>query len=991
MTETISIDVPVFFPCATAGKWESIEDLRSAIDVIKDKQEGVMKFVYKPSVSYDGLGEYARGETFPINATMVNVTTRSQNPLINPLFIRSIPWQTVEFNGVVKCRFQPAEAINGQVRVFLCESPQSLSPGNITGLMSGTQLSHSFGCTDTHPYTFRLFDGVKRYDNALNGMVTPGTVSFNELLLNKDLKRQYNNRCDMFSIHLLYDSVIPAGGPNGENYFAEGAKIGTLTFTFDVNFLVSRGSAYSFMLQQALFKIVQGEDIGKGDGGGSTVVTFRPNPIPMTMQNMGQNAFYGMVGAPQAVRGKARKGQRGLLQVAKDVAVKDPYLRNLMFSPECELTKAVLRQYRKIYAGRKDDEDETNYAAVSSLGGGDMLMTSTYSTGYMGVNRDGLPGKNEEEMVQRESLVAIYPHPGETLGYISEFLKPYLEDRTVDMPSLITGVNTVNLRMAVHKDTFAKGKPKVQTSTYKIDGALLTLGQGGLARINASAAVDNASIKQAVNTAPPLAMGTSMIVPGSWARQTTSGAEDIYYQYAMTGFSGGLDMSSLDKAKDITDMDNTTINYDLGSYKLTFVFGGDVDGFRLYKSGIPAPEVEAPQGNLRAAGFLGTLGSILSAGAAAVKNFIGDANADTEDTTCPLTRADFMSSWKKSTVGSINGLAGMTTGFLMGPKPAGMQYAVGKQELDEKGRLMVCTFSAMFNNFIPVYVGALMHKDSVDEIMEDGAFPEHAQWWQSLPGRHIDANNGILCYTEDEASETLVPITFSEFFGEPKIINAVTPLISRYPITSEHFAECSAIACPVGENTISATAQKYFVSTGNNAKQLAGGERAESRFVVDGFDADDQDHVGVMAQCNFLSSTSGTVSFSFSLPEKLPEMVNGEVVLTDLRVDEHFYVYFQIGSQILFNGFSGKHLDENTSIFSVIADGLTGEQPDIYMQEMTDGMTIPPAVTTQSETHGYACCPFLSITGVKTTTSLTSAENSTTDIVPPDGEMQEEE
>lgn len=990
MAEQISIDVPVFFPCMSEESWRKLADLRSSIDVIKNEKEATMDFYYEPSLSYDGLGEYARGERFPINATMVNVTTRSQNPLVNPLFVRAIPWQTVEFNGIVRCRFQPAESINGQVRVLVCESPQSLSPGNITSLMTGTQLSHSFGCTDTRPHTFRLFDGVKSYDNALNGMVTPGTVSFNELILNRDLRRQYNNRCDMFSIHLLYDSVIPAGGAMAENYFAEGAKIGTLTFTFEVNFLVARGSAYSFMLQDALYKIVQGKDIGTPEGGGSSVITFRQNPIPMTMQNMGQNGYLSMV-RPNVVKGKAKKGQRGMLQVGKDVAVKDPYLRNLLFSPECDFTKAVLKQYNSLYAGGRQAGTPPS---VSSLGGGDMLFSSTYSTGFAGVDKDGHLAEEEDKMVQTEALVSIYPHPGPTLEYIKEFMEVYEDNGEVDMSSLITPVDVVPMPTDITTVSVSKGKPSVKSNRYEINGALLELRENGLARINASGFVDNDKVGQAGDQTVPLAMGTSMIVPGSWARQQVDGKEvkeDPYYQYAMTGFAGGLHMDAVNDPVPIARMENTTVAFEYEGTNYTFIFGGDADGFNLYQTGIPAPEVAVPGTNGRkATGFLGALGSILSAGGAAIKQIVGKGrNSEDETRVCPLTRADFMSDWKKSTVGQIATLAGMVTGFLMGPKPAGMQYGIGEQEYDEKGRLMVCTFSAMFNNFIPVYVSAIMDKDVVDDIKDGDELPEHARWWKSLQGMHIDTNNGILCYTDDGNGE-LVPITFSEFFGEPKIVNAVTPLISRYPITSEHFSECSVVACPVGENTIISMPQKYFVSAGNNATGVKAGRYADTSLVTKAEDFNRDEQIDMVAQCNFISSTTGTVSFSFSLPERLPEMVDGEVVLTDLRVDDHFYVYFQIGSQIIFNGFSTKRLDANTTIISLIADGLTGKQPDLYTQEMGAETSIAPEVQVESADHAYACCPFLSLNGVKTTTSLASAENSTVEIAPPEGGEAEE-
>lgn len=990
MTETISIDVPVYFPCQDKDKWEQVKELVSSIDIVRDGEEAAVQYFYEPSKPYDGLGEYAQSERFPVNATMVNVSTRSQNPLINPLFISALPWQTIEFGGQVRCKFQPAESINGQVRVLVCESPQSLAPGNIESLMSGTQLSHSFSCTDNKPYIFRLFDGVKRYDNALNGMVTPGTVSFNELIRNKDLRRQYNNRCDMFSIHLLFDSVMPAGGAQAENYFVEGAKIGILTFTFDVRFVVRRGSPYSIFLQDALFRVVQGMDIGSADGG-SVIVKKRSNPIPITMQNMGQNGFYGML-QPQAVRGKERRGKTGMLQVGRNVSVRDPYLRMLLFNPESELTQAVLKQYNKVYAGgRKASYPET----VSSLGGGDMLFSSTYSTGFAGVTSEGVLGE-EGEQAQSESLVSVYPHPGEALGFIQEFIDKYGVGNKVDMSGLITQTGSIPFTIDYTVVKVQNGKASTTEGRYAIDGVFLKAGEGALARVNASAAVDNDNIKAAGENAVPLVMGASLIVPGTWARQTVEGdevTEEPYFQYAATGFAGQLDMDSLDEVVE-TDCMSATVDFGELGTNYTFVFGGEDAGFRIYKSAIPAPGVEVNNANDE--GWLNLAGACMSLGAQVIDYvFKGKSGrkAGNEAKVCPLTRTDFMNDWKKSTVGHLSSLAGLVTGFMMGPRPAGMQYGIGEQQYDEKGRLMTCNFSANFSNFVPAYVSAVMPKDIVNEIKDDDEnLPERVSWWQSLPGRYINANRDVICYVEENSE--LVPVTFNEYFGEVKFVNAITPLISRYPITDKHFAACCVIACPIGENTVISIPQKYFVSTGNNALDVKAGRYAKTTIVPETEDMDDKTQIDMCAQCNFISTTTGSVSFSFSLPEKLPEWSDNQAVMTDLKVDDHFYVYFQVGSQLVFSGNSQRHLDGDTTIFCVLGDGLTGEQPDIYVREMGPDDHVPVAVTVASDGddgHKYACCPFLSLSGVKTAASLVSAENSSPEIVAPDGEEQQEE
>lgn len=1045
MTETINIDVPVFFPCdpANVEQWKGVKHLMSSVEVVRNGKTVPQEYWYYPSLAYDGLGEYAMDSTFPVNTTMVNFSTRSQSPLMTPLFIRSLPWQSVKFRGKVHCKFQPSENINGQVRVLVSESPVSLSPGNITSLMSGTPLSHSFSCSGVEAHTFHLFNGEKIYDNALNGMVTPGTISYNEMVRDKDIVNQYNNRCDMFSAHLLFDSVTTAN-QQGINAFAPGTKIGILTFSFVVDFVVSRGSAYTQFLQDAMFRVIRGRDIG-GDQptpGPSPEPEPKPEepeegrkcPLPMTLQNVGQNLFEAMTQDAPVNRGLRRERDgRNAVRLSRNVSINHPILKRLLMQPESKFARAALQHYRELHAGgRAGESAPAKY--VSDIAGKDLLLKASYSTGFAGCDKEGKVAADADSAVQEASRVKVYPHPGVTVEYMDNFYGSYKNDTgAVVMSEIMTSPSEYMLYVTKKDGRIsekAKGKDKekqvLKEGRYYANGVMLRLTalpqmvgdeeKQATARVNASGVVELDDGQVAVvldekrDKFTPLAMGTSLILPGNWARQIQkqdgSYAEAEYTQYAYTGFCGGVRADGEEKEVSIPAVDAAfTVTGTDVEYKVTF--GGDEEGdaarISLFQTYIPHPEVEVAQANAgkkaregRKASWIGTVGTLLSIGGKALSEAFtngrkGEGRKEDEqeegleDATVPFVMEQFMSGWQKSAIGKMDTLAEMVSGFLMGPEPVGMQYAVGQQSYDGEGHLMQCSLSASFHSVVPAYVSVSVENEFVTELktLGDGenVLPNDLKWWSSVMGTQINANEDAITYTDDD-----VPITFKEFFGEAKFVHAVTPLVSRYPITDEHFAECAITACPVGDNTVVVLPQKYFVSMGNDAHGGAAGTHCTSIFP--GFGENSAGQSVFVAQCNFIGTSNASVNFSFNLPDRLPFFSNGSVELEELRTGDKFYVYFQVGSQFMLDGTSTKYLAPGNTIYTLLGDGLTGKQPDIYTRPIEGDEDFPGYVTDDSDDHPYACCPFLSMTGVKTCTSIASAVDSNAEVFNPTGEEE---
>lgn len=990
MADTISIDVPVFFPCTNDDEWKKVKDIRSVIDIIRNDDKEELEYPYYPSKVYDGFGEYAKGGVFPVNATMVNFSTRSQSPLMTPLFIRSLPWQSMKFRGRVHCKFQPSESINGQVRVLMSESPVSLSAGNITSIMSGTQLSHSFSCSGVENYTFDLFRGEKTYDNALNGMVTPGTISYNEMLPeDTEIVRQYNNRCDMFSAHLLFDSVTTAND-QGINAFAPGTKIGTLTFTFALEFVVARGSAYSQFLQDSFFRIIEGHDIGTGGGVGPTPPTPGPTPepeeptsygkrpIPYTAQNVGQNAFEGMLAGGIT----CPPSTPGSIRISRNVAIKSKLARPLFFKRKSKFAKAVIKHYCKLYAGGRMAETDMMLSDLVTI----HLMDkkACYSTGYVNC---GIEGNlvDEEDAVQKESLVKLYPSAGPDFYSTADVLYDTYNNNGFNM--VYSDMETCGVTFQ-SRTYVVTGKKNLTETIFNFPGYALDLYPDN---------EDSGSIRAAINFSqygkmevvedatdrPPVALGTTLIIPGSWTRKMKEdGTLEGYSQYALTGFCSGCHINKEDNTvaeSGFTYHANPGVKFE----DMTFNFDDKGAPTTLLAVDCPAPETLADSlGGSN--GWLSALGAVLSAGASVVKSLSHGGKNDANVSAVPLEVQDWMSSWNKSKVGDLSDLAKMSGSFFNGPYAIGLEYGVGQQTFDEKGRFVECCFSATFNNCATIYTQTIVDAGDIDEMYLENAPNAGYEWTKAAPGDSFDLRDSYIAL--DDAAEPH-GITFREFLGDPKFFHCITPIVSLYQINEEHFAECCVMAAPIGDNTVTSTPITTAFSLGNN---IAKKEDSiwSTHLNINGINVTPTTDYYACSAIFITASNDASVRFTFCLPEELPEFnaQENKIEMKTVSPTDKIYVYFQVSSQLFLEGHTTRNIGSGTRISCIVCDGLTGKQPNL-------NTTTPAASATTIKpvgVEGNNNCPFLILSGVKTSTSFLSSNDSTTDVFNPDGKAEAE-
>lgn len=979
MSDLISIDVPVFFPADNNQTWDNIKETCSSINVVQNGQEQELTFFYQPSIAYDGFGYTRMEDRFPINMTMVNFSTRSRNPLVAPLVIRSLPWQSMRFDGDVKATFSPSESFNGQVRVLLSSNPQPLEAGNIQGLMAGTTQSHAFSCAQTSTKSFHVSLPRKEFQNALNGKVSPGTVTYGDIMP-ADMEKpvgQYNELCDMFSAHLLFDSVVPQA-KDGILSVKPGTKIGILNFKFRVEFVGSRGNLYQAFIQDSLFKILNRYDLAD-----QTIITRGgngPTPIALSAQHPGQNAFAGQT-VINALSLRDYKGsRRNVAQITGSVGVMSPFAKRILMQPHTETAKMLVKEYRRKFAGGRGDSDLapiTNYIGVNEI------ADASYSTGFYGCGKDLTYESTDDNQIQKFDFSVLSASPGKDLGRLPVWYSMYKGTGSIANVSEATDIATsYEAQYSYINSTVSKKKLGTAQSFIRGFGVTLNGDDSVVCSINHG---KGTTIKGAngEGLAPALCVGSTFLIPAAWSPINKDGDSVEYSQMAITGLCGNIDMEMIAGGLDdfvVEYSGEPTAMFPGGDIKVSF----DLPAKRVFfPSKIPVDEV-GQGGN--------SVTSIFKAAAAGIQaalNTFG-TNSAIPVGTVPFSTNLYMDGWQRSSVGEMEDVAVIYNGFYTGAQAFGNYYSIGQQVYDEKGRLFKCNLSSTVSGCTPVYVTVGVKKeDQAEDYMPIRA--DDSSWWTDPCGRALLYDSENILVDKDGQ-----PCSFRNFFGDVTARVTITPLISRYTINDKHFSQCAVTAAPITDNVTYLDVIKLMVSNGNCATKAPRDGEWQWK-MVDGGALNDCD-VQVGATCFFNVMGSISTGVAFNIPEQLPVFneVAGNVELANLLTDEPFHVYFQIGYQLFFDGYSETQLPEDVVVMAVIADGLTGEQrAPPYHEEHSIAFTsmdsILQPVCQKVDGKPVICLPMFNIKGVKTDVTVTSNVNSYAEARNPEGDDQEEE
>lgn len=977
MSDLISIDVPIFFPADNKETWDNIKETCSAINVVQNGQEQALTFFYQPSIAYDGFGYTRMEDRFPINMTMINFSTRSRNPLVAPLVIRSLPWQSMKFNGDVKATFSPSESFNGQVRVLLSSNPQPLEAGNIQGLMAGTTQSHAFSCAQTSTYHYHVSLPRKEFQNALNGKVSPGTVTFGDIMP-ADMEKpvgQYNELCDMFSAHLLFDSVVPQ---SADGIFAvkPGTKIGILNFQFRVEFVGSRGNLYQAFIQEMLFKLLNRYDIAE-----QTVVTKGgngPTPIALSAQHPGQNAFTGQT-ADKPVSLKNYKGsRRNVAQITSSIGVMSPFAKRILMQPHTETAKMLMKEYRRKFAGGRGEGELT---PITNYIGTDEITDASYSTGYYGCGKNLIYETEAEKQIQKFAFSVLYASPGKDLSRLPVWYNMYRDNKTyVNLSDTADFADKHKTQYSFNDESLQK---RLRTAYSYINGFGISLdgNDGVVCSINHG---KGGNIKGAneEGIAPALCVGSTFLIPAAWSPINKDGDSVEYSQMAITGLCGNIDMEAIpaDIEKDaiVEYKDEASANY---AENMKIIFNLPTKRV-FFPSKIPVDEVGQGENSLL---------SIISACAAGVStmiNSLGNSNSALPVGRVPFSTNLYMSNWQRSSVDKMTDMAVIYNGFYTGAQAFGNHYSIGQQVFDPEGRVFKCNLSSTVSGCTPVYVTVgVKNEANVDTYMPIRA--DDSSWWTDPCGRGLVYDTENILVDKDGQ-----PCSFRNFFGDVTARVTITPLISRYTLEDEHFSQCAVTAAPITDNVTYLDIVKVMVSNGNcdSAIPQAGDWQWK---MMDGSDVSGCP-VQVGATCFFNVMGSISTGVAFNIPEKLPfyNKDNDQVELSTLLTNEPFHVYFQIGYQLFFDGYSENHIPEDVIVQAIIADGLTGEQraPPYHENESIavtkiDDILRPVCLGDGAE---FICLPMFNIKGVKTDVTITSNVNSYAEARNPEGDEQEE-
>lgn len=985
MSDLISIDVPVFFPADNDQTWNDIKEPCSSINVVQNGKDTQLTFLYQPSMAYDGFGYTRMEDRFPINMTMINFSTRSRNPLVAPLVIRSLPWQSMRFNGDVKATFSPSESFNGQVRVLLSSNPQPLEAGNIQGLMAGTTQSHAFSCAQTSTKSFHVSLPRHEFQNALNGKVSPGTVTYGDIMP-ADMEKpigQYNELCDMFSAHLLFDSVVPQA-QDGILAVKPGTKIGILNFKFRVEFVGSRGNLYQAFIQEMLFKILNRYDLVD-----QTVVTQGgngPTPIALTAQHPGQNAFAGQV-ATNAVSLRDYKGsRRNVAQITNSVGVKSPFAKRILMQPHTETAKMLMREYRRKFAGGRGDNE---LKSVTSFIGVDEITDASYSTGFYGCAKDLTYEADENKQIQQFDFSVLSASPGKDLARLPSWFKMYKGDGIIANVSDATDTASSFEASYIYTNVPLTKKKLGQAQSF-IRGFGVTLdgNDGVTCSINRGKGINIKAVPVG-EVAPALCVGSTFLIPAAWSPINKDGDSVEYSQRAITGLCGNIDMDMITPEY----LDDATVEYK-GEPTAKFIEDNEDPGNNItvsfdlpaknvfFPSRIPVDEVEQGANSFlssaraAAAGILATLNALPGNSAISVG-------------TVPFSTNLYMSGWQRSNVGEMEDKAVVYNGFYTGAQAFGNYYSIGEQKYDKDGRLFKCNLSSTVSGCTPVYVTVgVKNAEKVEEYMPVRI--DESSWWTDPCGRALLYDSENILVDEDGQ-----PCSFRNFFGDVSARVTITPLICRYTLEDEHFSQCAVTAAPITDNVTYLDVLKVMVSNGNYAANGSKDGKWEWK-MMDGSDVSGCP-VQVGATCFFNVMGSISTGVAFNIPAQLPAYDAADnVELQDLLVDEKFHVYFQIGYQLFFDGYSEVQLPEDVIVQAIIADGLTGGQrapPYHNENEISFGSIsdVLQPVCQRASGKPFICLPMFNIKGVKTDVTVTSNVNSYAEARNPEGDEQEEQ
>ena len=400
-TRIVECRIPVFVAAADpsnadeANLWYGAKYTIASSDMER-------KVDYVICAAYDNTGEYYKGERYPVNASQLVVTSRSDNPALAELKMKSLDWETYTRPERVQIVYEEKRGVSMEVTIslgLLCNKITTAAQERSTNPLSTLIFSPAETKAIDEERRSRgepiEVEGYKRYTgvitvpygdrkvkNAVTGLSLPGASTGP----NADTSG-YNITTDLFFANIYVRQVS-----NNIRALKAGEHVGFLTFKFTTTFSGYRGPVNSTLVSigadkianhvcYPMFSMFSKTDLGEN---------YETENVQDDIIVKGPCRFVERKGVKQYVGDRMRVPlSNGLFAMVKKPAgmeFNSPEMRKLFADTwkrrkdplygeyekaveEIRMRKAALKAIRKDFRAAKNDEEEnslsTEYDTVS--------------------------------------------------------------------------------------------------------------------------------------------------------------------------------------------------------------------------------------------------------------------------------------------------------------------------------------------------------------------------------------------------------------------------------------------------------------------------------------------------------------------------------------------------------------------------------------------------------------------------------------------------
>ena len=894
--EFVSCRIPVFAAALDREDPQQVEAWRNAKYTITspNSKESVDFYIDR---AVDSTGAYEKGELYPVNATQLVVSTRTNHPSLAEFRVKSLDWENYTRPSSVEIIYEEKENVDLNVTVSigkLCtrlscpQQEESINPHST--VVFSPVVKRNIDCRRETGGIKTRYNGYKRYSavisiphadsellNACTSSSLPDAASGIE-----SASTSYNVDTDAFTVNAYFEQVS-----NNQYAVAVGQHVGFLTFKFETEFSSNVGPSNTTILAAHLSHIFKDK-------------TNAQVYVPSHIQNYNSSAANA---ESMLVRRQCKVVRRGGRERLVEGMIKVP-LSDGMFS-------AVPRPFKHIPPGsdlmmevfakewkRRSDPKAAEYERIMSKVRRHEDFLSSARKELATATKDEAAAL-EGEMREREDKLA---RKREELSRLAEeSVQQFVDATPLESREIATSLSTVGVYPASAGSftgdflTILRSINEGRTvSKREMLPTVMQAGETSIGVVCASSPMSGNGIAVGLNSADPedpspvkwAGAASALIIPAAFMKNEISTA--------------AVGRSLLTEALYGTEeYANETVDYGKGSIKVFYDYADEKSMDVETTKTMPVANMKNPYYSVSALasnGMLKLIDGVVTSGVsirktnkeANTRKKVEHRKAGEQTGVSEAYAALKKPVWKRNDTEKVR--------YCAATIPEDVATQANRTDVVKLNNLAASYEYVMNRAFVPKSQWTISNSDpeSVNGIILSAALfsgrallavvvhiKDDKGAWVSL------GENGQLLDTSTDIGNG-TPI--SDLISEAWSTSSSTLLVSPVPVYDRTFSDRCVRLSPIGDSAGEMSCHVTAVALGENTK-------INARVVIDGVESTEERYGGVL----FLFSTyfSNSPVFTTSLPKQMPDAQGN---LVDIKEDDSLFLYHMVHNSIDFTG-----------------------------------------------------------------------------------------